>query len=368
MATRILHIIPTLDRAGAEKQLCLLAGGLPRDEFEVHVAVLTHSGPQLAELRAHKIPTTLIGKRWKLDPLSLARLTRHVRRLRPQLVHTWLFAAGVYGRFAARSAGVQRTIAGERCVDRWKPRWAWALERILATKTDRFVTNSPAVRDHCAKFGLPTDKFTIIANGVPEAAESSVSRQQLLREFDLPDDARLIGVIGRLWPQKRTTDLIWAADLIRVLHDNMRVLVIGDGPQRPQLERFARLASDLEHIRFLGQRNDVGRILPHLDVLWQGSAYEGQPNTVMEAMVAGVPVVASDIPGHRELVIPGETGYLVPVAARAARVRCTDQIFRDADLAQQMGRAGRERMLAEFTVQRMIDQYADLYRSVLDGG
>ena len=113
-------------------------------------------------------------------------------------------------------------------------------------------------------------------------------------------------------------DLIWAADLLRVLHDNLRLLVIGDGPERSMLERFASLASDLDHIRFLGHRDDVWRIMPHLDVLWNGSGYEGQSNAVMEAMAAGVPVVASDIPANRELVVHGETGFLVPIAGRAA--------------------------------------------------
>jgi glycosyltransferase involved in cell wall biosynthesis len=366
MATRILHIIPTLDRGGAEKQLCLLAAGLPRDEFEVHVAALTRGGPRLAELLANQLPTTVIGKRWKIDPLALSRLARHIQRLQPELIHTWLFAAAAYGRVAARYAGVKRVIVGERCVDRWKPAWAWALDRKLAGKTNQFVTNNPAVRDYCAKFGLPAGKFTIIANGVAAVSQSRVSRSQLLQELQLPEDARLIGVIGRLWPQKRVTDLIWAADLLRVLHDNMRLLVIGDGPQRPQLERFARLASDLDHIRFLGQRSDVERIFPHLDVLWQGSAYEGQANTVLEAMAAGVPVIASDIPGHSELVVPGETGYLVPIAARAARVQHTDRIFGDAELSQRMGLAAQKRVQENFSVQRMIDGHVDLYRRVLE--
>ena len=146
-------------------------------------------------------------------------------------------------------------------------------------------------------------------------------------------------------------DLIWAADLLRVLHDNLRLLVIGDGPERSTLERFARLASDLDHIRFLGHRDDVWRILPHLDVFWNGSGYEGQSNAVMEAMAAGVPVVASDIPGNRELVVHGETGFLVPIAGRAARARATDQILNDPALAARLGAAARQRMLEQFSVE-----------------
>ena len=145
----------------------------------------------------------------------------------------------------------------------------------------------------------------------------------------------------------------------------MRLLVIGDGPQRTELERFARLASDLDHIRFLGERDDVWRIMPHLDVLWQASGYEGQPNSVLEAMAAGVPVVASDIPGHRELVVDGVTGYLVPIAGRAARVRVTDHIFQDAELAHRLGDAGRRRVAESFSVESMVEAYANLYREVV---
>ena len=95
------------------------------------------------------------------------------------------------------------------------------------------------------------------------------------------------------------------------------MLVIGDGPERRQLERYARLASDLDHIRFLGERGDVWRIMPHLDVLWNGSENRGLSIAILEAMAAGVPVVASDTPCNRELVVEGETGFLIPLGSRA---------------------------------------------------
>src|SRR5688572_13146562 len=101
MPIRVLLVIPTLVRGGAEKQLVLLAKGLPRGEFDVHVCVLTHTGPLEADLQAAGIPVTHIGKRWKLDPLAYWRLKREIERLRPDIVHTWLFAANSYGRQAA---------------------------------------------------------------------------------------------------------------------------------------------------------------------------------------------------------------------------------------------------------------------------
>lgn len=122
MTCRLLLIIPSLDRGGAEKQLVLLARGLPRDRFDVHVAVLTRDGPLRASLEKAGVPVSLIGKRWKVDPFAYGRLLRQIRRLRPQLVHTWLFAANAYGRQAAVQAGVPHVVAGERCVDPWKDR------------------------------------------------------------------------------------------------------------------------------------------------------------------------------------------------------------------------------------------------------
>ena len=148
---RILHIIPTFDRAGTEKQLLLVARGLARRGFDVHVAALARGGPLEEEFRAAGIPATVIGKRLKADPVALARLTRHVARLQPELVHTWNSAAGTYGRLAARAAGVKHIVAGEYGVDRWKSTLAWYVDRRLAGSTDRYCVNSVAIRDDCVR-------------------------------------------------------------------------------------------------------------------------------------------------------------------------------------------------------------------------
>ena len=165
-------------------------------------------------------------------------------------------------------------------------------------------------------------------------------------------------------PPRRT---IWAADLLKSARDDSHLLIIGDGPQRWRLERYRDQNEVADRVHFLGERNDVAHILPHLDCLWLASAYEGQSNAIMEAMLAGVPVVATDIPGNRDLVVPGQTGYLVPVGDRAAFARHTHVLLEDRNLAQQMGAAGRLRMQRDFSVDQMISRHAEFYRNLVRG-
>jgi len=362
---RILQIIPTLDRSGAEKQLVLLAAGLPRDEFDVHVCAITRGGPLAADLAEAGIPYTVIGKRWKLDARTLWELRRHVQRLRPAVIHSWMFAANAYGQAAGMACGVPHLVAGYRCLDPWKSATQFAVDRSIARRCSRLVANSPGVRDFYVRHGLPAEKFRVIANGVPAAGPSASTRGQMLAELGLPEQSRLIGLVGRLWPQKRIKDAIWSADLLKVIRDDVHLLIIGDGPHRRRLLRFREQVVIRDRVHFLGHRSDVPRIMPHFDVLWSTSAYEGQSNAVMEAMAAGVPVVATDVPGTRDLVAADQTGYLVPVGDRARIARCTNKLLNDPALAAEFGRAGRRRMLEHFSVQAMIEAHAAMYRELL---
>ena len=163
----------------------------------------------------------------------------------------------------------------------------------------------------------------------PQVPSSPLSRAELLAELNLPADAQLIGAVGRLWPQKNYKDLIWAAELLKVVRKDSHLLIIGEGPQRMQLLRWRDNLEIADRVHFLGHRDDVPALLPHLSVFWIGSAYEGQSNAVMEAMSYGLPVVASDIPGNRDLVVDKETGYLFPVGDRATLARVTNQLLDD---------------------------------------
>ncbi len=365
MSRRILHIIPTLDPHGSEKQLTLLASGLPRDRFDVHVCALTRGGPFEATLAHNGIPVTVLHKRWKIDPAVFWRLKRSISKLRPDLVHTWLFAGNCYGRVAARQAGVRRIVGSERCVDRWKMWHEFEIDRRLAQATDRIVANSRAVRDFYVSKGIASDKFAVIQNGVAPTDASSLSRCEALAELHLPAETRLIGAVGRLAPQKRMKELIWGMHQLKQLRDDVDLVIIGEGPLRSSLERYARLTDVGDRVHFLGRRLDVPQWMPHFDVLWLASGYEGQSNALMEAMMAGVPVVASDIPANRELVVAGETGLFAPLGVRNAFARRTLPLLEDAELGRRLGEAGQTKMKNEFTVGRMIERHAALYDELL---
>jgi len=368
VSRRILHITDSLERTGLASQVLLLSNGLMKRGFDVHVASLSDSREMSDEFRADHVSTTPLGRRWLLDPVALWKLRRLMRRLRPDVVHAWTSDAAIFGRAAAGSAGASKWIIGQHRIDPWRGSAARLIGRRIAERASQLVTSSARIRELWAnRDGMPIEKITLIPPAVHALRASDVSRGELLRELHLPAEARLIGVVGRLVPEKRVKDLIWAADLLRVLHDDLRLLVIGDGPLRVQLEQYARLASDLDHIRFLGKRSDVWRIMPHLDVLWNASENRAQSIANLEAMAAGVPVLASDTPINREMVAEGETGYLISLverSGRADRARHTDHIFNSRELAAQLGEKARRRAAEHFSAERMLEAYSHLYATV----
>ena len=361
MTKRIVLVIPTMDRGGAEKQLCLLAENLPREQFDVHVILLTRDGPLSARLRQAGIPVTVIGKRFKADPSAFFRLRKELKRLRPDVVHTWLFAANSFGRAAALAAKVPRIIGSERCVDPWKTAAHFMIDRQLAKVSETITTNSAGVRDFYVHHGISHDKFTLIPNGIEPLLQSPLSRDEAFASLGVDPKRKLIIAVGRLWPQKRYRDLIWSAELLGALRQDTTFAIIGDGPQKGELLRHRDAVTIPRHVRFCGQRDDVPAILPHADAFWIGSEYEGQSNSLIEAMQARVPVVASDIPGNRDLVLDQQTGRLVALGDTADFARQTNELLDDPDEAHRLGTNAAEKIASNFTVDQMVLRHVDLY-------
>lgn len=360
----VLQLIPSLDRSGAEKQMVLLARGLPRERFRVEVAALTRLGPLEADLRASAIPVTLIGKHLKVDPLALVRLVRFLRSKRFDVVQTWIFAANTYGRVAAHLAGVPIVVTAEMAVDLWKGRGQLAIDRRLATWTDRVVGNSQAVADFYRGAGVPDERLTVIPSGIADEEPPDIDRAAVRAELGWPADAPLVLFAGRLAPQKGVEDLISALDLLQHVLPELRTLIVGEGPLRTQLEETARAFRLNGLVRFLGHRNDVPRLLTAADLLVLPSLYEGLPNVVLEAMRYRKPVVATAAPGTTEVVEHNRTGLLVPVHDYPALAQSIRKVIQDPALARALGEGGRARVEAEFRASTMIDRFATLYEDL----
>ena len=365
---KVVLLIPTLDQSGAEKQLSLLACGLPKDEFQVDVICLNRGGVYEEMLQEHGIVPTVLGKRLRFDVSTYFRLKQELQQRQPDILHTWIFAANAYGRLINRQNPRTKVLVSERCVDSWKSKWQHWLDHKLLRHTTRIVGNSNSVVQFYRERGVPEDLLVPIPNGIeiPDQQCSAAERAERLAEFDIPADAHVVGFVGRLAAQKRVDDLIWGMELLRQLDERAYFLLVGDGPDRADLEQFARSCGASERIRFTGHRSDVQKLFPTMDAFWLASDFEGQSNSIMEAMAWGLPVVATNIPENAELVVEGETGNLVPVGGRVQFAKAAEKILGDSELAKRFGEAGRQRMRTHFSVPQMVQSYAELYRQILN--
>lgn len=359
---KIALVIPTLDQGGAEKQLVLLAKGLNQDRFEPHVVVLTRTGPYEEELRKAGIPVHVIGKRWKVDPFAFWKLRSLLGKLQPKIVHTWLFAANAYGRWAAFQNRVPVVIGGERCVDPWKSPSQLILDRWLSRRTQAIATNSPAVAEFYGARGIAASKLVVIPNGVElPSGRREVSREEVARRLNIDPRGTWIASVGRLWPQKGYMDLFWAMELVRVARPNVQYVVMGDGPLRERLEEYRDQILAAENIRIVGHRDDVAELLPHFQMVINGSLYEGQSNVLLEAMANEIPVIATDIPGNRDWIKTDETGILVPVRDPHQMASQIVRLLEEPEVARRLAEAGRAQIEREYSVSAMIHAYESLY-------
>jgi glycosyltransferase involved in cell wall biosynthesis len=360
---RVLLAINTLARGGAERQLVELATGLDRERFSVSVLCVVGGGPLADELIAAGIPVAIFDSR---NPLELLRLTAHVRTQAPDVVHSFLFGSNIIATLAATLARTPVVITSRRSLGFFKDgRPHYEMLQALANRfTDVVIANSEAVRDDTLKRErLESGKVRVIFNGVgldASSADRDRTRASLRGEGDR--GGALVVVVANLIPYKGLDYFVDAwRDVVRTL-PGARAIVVGEGPARTELE--ARAADIGGSIRFVGSRHDVPELLQAADLVVQSSLYEGFPNAVLEAMAAGRPVVATAVGGTVEAVVSERTGILVPPRDSAALAAAIQRILTKPDLARSYGLAGRKRVEDDFSVARMVDRYADLYREL----
>ncbi len=362
MAIPVSYLITELSTGGAQNALLRLLARLDRNRFSPAVACLYNGDRAIArEIRALDVQVFDARMRHKADWTALLRLYRWVRQVGPTILHTSLFHANLPGRVLGRLAGVPIIVCSERTMA-MESEWRYRLNRWTIGLVDRVTTVSANVRDFCiSHIGLPGDKLVVIYNGVELPEEPVASPQKTRIALDLPPYKLVVGAVNRLDSVKGVAFLVQAFARVEGAH----LVVIGDGPERATLASLAENLGITNRVHWAGHRRNAAHLLPAFDLFVQPSLYEGLPNTTLEAMAVGLPVVATAVGGTPEAVVNGETGLLVPPRDPSALAQAITRLLQAPDLRRKMGQAGRERVVQLFSVERMVARTERLYAELL---
>ena len=371
---KILYIIGTLDLGGAERQLVALAKGLDRSRFLPLVFCLTATGPLAADLEEAGIEAKCFGLRglkvWR-NPIRIARyllaLFTDLKKEEPEIVHGLLFHAYILGTFAAKIARVPIVITSRRSLGHFKAGKPHSLlaERLVNRMTDLIIANSEAVKqDVVRQEKVEPSKVRVVYNGIDPSLYDVPADPALRASLGIPEEAKVVGVIANLIHYKGHCFLLQAWQTVKQKIPGARLLLIGDGPLRGELEALVKELHLEEEVLFLGSRQDIPQLLALMDVAVLPSLEEGFPNAVLEAMAAGKPVVATNVGGVPEAIIHEETGFLVPPKDPKALADAIIRVLSDPELAMNMGKAGRDRVIREFSLDRMVRSIEQVYEEL----
>jgi glycosyltransferase involved in cell wall biosynthesis len=363
---RVVHIITALGSGGAERVLYFVASAGGR-EVRHTVISLTDEGLYGPKLRDAGVEVACLGMQRGRSPIAdFLALRRHIRRLQPDVVMTWLYHADLMGTLAARLAGVRQIIWNIRCSDMDFARYAPTTRRIvkLLARLSRLplavATNSDAGRRAHEALGYRPKRWVYLPNGYdtdvwkPDAEDRARAR----RELGFSDTDRVIGLIARVDPQKDHVTFLAAAGELLANRGDLRVLLVGRGTGElavPEELRSRTVA--------VGERTDVAHLVRANDLLVSASAYgEGFPNVIGEAMASGVPCIATDV-GDSALVV-GDTGRIVAPRDPAALAGAIGALL---DLPQEelreLGKRARARIEAEFSIAHSLRGYAEHFQA-----
>jgi sugar transferase (PEP-CTERM/EpsH1 system associated) len=367
---RVFHLITELDIGGAQTALLGLLARLNRERYWPSVACFYNGEGLMAQrIRALGIPVSDLGMKdkWRVD--ALWRLYRSLRQARPTILHTWMFHANVIGRIVGRLARVPIVITSRRNLD-IGGRHREILHRLTGRLDDCTIAVSELVRKtYIARAGVPEDRVITIHNGVDAERfpikDASVAAR-IRANLGIPLDAPVIGTVGRLHRQKDLASLLTAMVQVRARFPAVRLLLVGEGELRGDLEALAKSLGLVDAVTFAGSRPDVAEILATLDVFVLPSLWEGMPNTVLEAMSVGLPVVATAVGGTPEVVVDGQTGILVPPQEPARLAEAIMLLLQDPEFGRKLGRVGRARVMSQFQISETVRRTETLYEQLLD--
>jgi glycosyltransferase involved in cell wall biosynthesis len=340
-----------------------------RSRFDVSLCGLKHPEPATEWLGEQGIPVHHL-RRGRFDPRILSDLVSLARERGARILHVHGYAAADFGRLAARAVGA-KLVLHEHFADPRMPLYQALADRLLRGRTDGAIAVSRSTREFLVKQrSVPEDRVRLIWNGAPLDEFAPVRRERALavrRELGLPDDALVVGTIGRLNAQKGHRFLLEAASILLPRQPRARLLVAGDGDLMGELRSQAAALGIADRVVFAGHRTDVPGLLGALDVFCISSLYEGTPLALFEAMAAGKAIVSTSVDGCREVLEDGVTGVLVAPADAAALADGLDRVLGDASLRATLGRQALAAS-RRYDVRTCVEEMQAFYEELLGGG
>jgi len=373
---KVALVVGQLQLGGAERQLFELAVRLDPRRYEPVVVCLSEvSEPFGARLRERGVRVEVLRRATHRDPARAWRLARLLGREEPALMHSFLLVANAYAWMATgltTLAGGRRLarIASSRTCIPPAGRWTLGLHARAFRTADAVVANSQRVMEFTRDlYGVDESRFRIIPNGIdlPKVADAR-ERAAVRRELGVPDNAVAIGSVGRLAPEKNPSMLLEVMATLAARGASlppMTLVLVGEGPERQTLARLAARPELANCVVLAGARADVPRVLGAFDLFVTASSTEGMPNAVMEAMAAGLPVVATRVGGTGEVMREEVEGFLVEAGDAAAMARRVATLVEEPETRLRLGAAGRARIERDFGVAAMVERTTALYDEVV---
>lgn len=373
---RIVFIITGLSTGGAETMLLKLLERLDRNRFALHVISLTTLGEIGPRIAALGIPVEAMGIQPGLpSPITFLRLVRQIRRVKPDVVHTWLYHADLLGGLAARLAGVSAIgwCIRNSNLDKDKTKFSTRAVVGLCARLSTWVPSqilscSEEARQVHVALGYAAEKMRVVPNGFDLARfkPDGDARSALRAELGLADSTPLVGLIARFDPQKNHAGFFEAASMLHQQMPHVHFVLAGHGIERNNaiLMRAINKAGVLANTHLLGLRNDTPRLMAALDVLASSSYGEAFPNVLGEAMACGVPCAVTDVGDSAYIV--GDTGRVVASGDMAGLALALQAllVLPPSEKAALSERA-RARVAAHFEIGKIVRQYEDFYETLL---